>query len=72
MSADMSLYIKYTNTVIKPLTTEFCNIIYKNSVRTSQETHYVSSYLYLKTLSCLFFKTQRFGDCTLSPSSRKT
>jgi hypothetical protein len=30
--------------------------------------HYPSSYLYLKTPSCLFFKTQSFGDWILSPS----
>jgi hypothetical protein len=34
--------------------------------------NYPSSCLYLKTLSCLFFKTQRFGDWILSPSSDKT
>jgi hypothetical protein len=34
--------------------------------------HYLSSCLYLKTPSCLFFKTQRFGDWILSPSSGKT
>jgi hypothetical protein len=34
--------------------------------------HYPSSCLYLKTPSCLFFKTQRFGDWILSPSSGKT
>jgi hypothetical protein len=27
---------------------------------------------YLKTLFCLFFKTQRFGDWILSPSSVKS
>jgi hypothetical protein len=31
--------------------------------------HYPSSCLYLKTRYCLFFKTQRFGDRILSPSS---
>jgi hypothetical protein len=34
--------------------------------------HYPSSCLYLKALSCLFFKTQRFRDWILSPSSGKT
>jgi hypothetical protein len=34
--------------------------------------HYPSSCLYLKTWSCLFFKTQRFGYWILSPSSGKT
>jgi hypothetical protein len=34
--------------------------------------HYPSSCLYLKTPSCLFFKTQRFGDWILSSSSGKT
>jgi hypothetical protein len=34
--------------------------------------HYPSSCLYLKTPSCLFFKTQRFGVRILSPSSGKT
>jgi hypothetical protein len=34
--------------------------------------HYPSSCLYLETPSCLFFKTQRFGDWILSPSSGKT
>jgi hypothetical protein len=33
---------------------------------------YQTSRLYLKTPSCLFFKTQRFGDWILSPSSGKT
>jgi hypothetical protein len=33
--------------------------------------HYPSSYLYLKTPSSLFFKTQRFGDWILSPTSGK-
>jgi hypothetical protein len=33
--------------------------------------HKSSSCLYLKTLSRLFFKTQRFGDWILSPSSSK-
>jgi hypothetical protein len=34
--------------------------------------HYPSSCLYLKTPSCFFFKTERFGDRILSPSSGKT
>jgi hypothetical protein len=34
--------------------------------------HYPSSCLYLKTPSCLFFKTQSFGDWILSRSSGKT
>jgi hypothetical protein len=34
--------------------------------------HYPSSCLYLKSPSCLFFKTQRFGDWILSPSSGET
>jgi hypothetical protein len=34
--------------------------------------HYPSSCLYLKTTSCLCFKTQRFGDWILPPSSCKT
>jgi hypothetical protein len=34
--------------------------------------HYPSSRLYLKTASCLFFKTRRFGDWTLSPCSGST
>jgi hypothetical protein len=34
--------------------------------------YYPSSCLYLKTPPCLFFKTQRFGDRTLFPSSGKT
>jgi hypothetical protein len=34
--------------------------------------HYSSSYLYLETPSCLFFKTRRFGDWILSPSAGKT
>jgi hypothetical protein len=33
--------------------------------------HFPSSYLYPKTLSCLFFKAQRFGDWILSKSSNK-
>jgi hypothetical protein len=31
--------------------------------------HYPLSYLYLEMPSFLFFKTQRFGDWILSPSS---
>jgi hypothetical protein len=34
--------------------------------------HYPSSYLYLKTPSSLYFKTQRFGDWIMYPSSGKT
>jgi hypothetical protein len=34
--------------------------------------HFLSSCLYLKTPSCLFFKTGHFGDWILSLSSGKT